>query len=85
MANRETGTSLDSAFEAMVRTTAVLDSVLLKQRYDACIKEGGDPLTCWLQQPTGDGLLVSAPPPEFPEETGVPQALALMRASTEEL
>ena len=85
MTSREAGTSLDSAFETAVRSMAVLDSVMLRESYQACIKEGGDPLACWLQQDTRDGMLMVAPPPEFPDETGASQALTMMRASTEEL
>ncbi len=85
MTTREAGTSLDSAFETAVRSMAVLDSVMLRESYQACIKEGGDPLACWLQQDTRDGMLMVAPPPEFPDETGASQALVMMRASTEQL
>lgn len=85
MTTREAGTSLDSAFETAVRSMAVLDSVMLRESYQACIKEGGDPLECWLQQDTRDGMLMVAPPPEFPDETGARQALTMMRASIEEL
>ncbi len=85
MTTREAGTSLDSAFETTVRSMAVLDSVMLRESYQACIKEGGDPLACWLQQDTLDGMLMAAPPPEFPDETGAGQALTMMRASIEQL
>ena len=85
MTNPKVGTSLDSAFETAVRSMAVLDSVMLRESYQACIKEGGDPLACWLQQETLDGMLIVAPPPEFPDETGAGRALIMMRASIEQL
>lgn len=85
MTTREAKTSLDSTFETAVRSMAVLESVMLRESYQACIKEGGDPLACCLKQDTRDGMLMIAPPPDFPDETGAHQALTMMRASIEDL
>lgn len=79
----ETGTRLDQAFEAVMKSTAVVDALMRKERYDECIKGGGDPLACWLKQGTPKLLFLLAPPPEVPVETALHQALTDMRASVD--
>ncbi len=85
MTTQEAGTSLDSAFETAVKSIAVLESVMLRESYQACIKEVGDPLVCCLKQEVRDGMLVIAPPPEFLDETDASPIFTTMRSAIEDL
>jgi hypothetical protein len=80
----ENGTRLDEAFEAAMRSAAVVDALIRQDEYNECIKGGGDPLACWRKQSSPALPVALPPPPDLPAETALYQALTRMHTAVDE-